>query len=367
MAEAPITVALLGGHPSRTGEARRLARLVDRLASRGVSARVVLPGGGTELREHGVDPLEEPWLARPWLARASARRLPMADPDFRPDLVHALHDEAAGAAAVLARLRDLPLIRTVEDDAGLDGPSRLDPRGLAAVVACDARMAALLDARDRAIGRLVRVIPPGFDPPADPGPADGSPPVGRVPVIGAMGRLGPGSGFETFLDAVHRVVETGRDVEFLVVGLGPGESRVRRRADRLGIADRLTFAGPSTLEDAFWGVVDVYHQPSAVPSCGRHLMAAMAAGRPCVAPDLDGLRQLLSPGDLGLLVPPGDPAALARALLSMLDRPLLARSLADRARAWACTHLDPDREADALASLYGAVARTSPPPATRRS
>lgn len=368
MAEAPITVALLSGPPARRGEVRRLARLIDRLASRGVTARLVTPGDGPALREHGVDPLEEPWLARPWLARVAARRLPMADPDFRPELVHALHDEAAEAAAALARRRDLPLIRTVEDDPGLDAHPRIEPRGLAALVSCDDRLAALLAARDQGFGRIVRVIPPGFDPPDDPGPVEDSPPVDRVPVIGAMGRLGPGSGFETFLDAIHRVVETGRDVEFLVAGLGPGESRVRRRADRLGIADRLTFAGPSTLEEGFWRVVDVYDQPAAVPTCGRSLMAAMAAGKPCVASDLDGPRQLLRLGERGLLVPPGDPAALARAMLSLLDQPLLARSLADRARAWASSQFDPDREADALASLYGAVARpASPPAATRRS
>jgi glycosyltransferase involved in cell wall biosynthesis len=106
-------------------------------------------------------------------------------------------------------------------------------------------------------------------------------------------------------------------------------------------------------------VVDVYIQPSHVPTCGRSLLAAMASGIPCIAAEVEGPRQLLDSGTRGLLVPPRDPSALALAMISLLDRPLLSRSLADLARSWASTHLDPEREADALADLYDDAVRAS--------
>ena len=59
-----------------------------------------------------------------------------------------------------------------------------------------------------------------------------------------------------------------------------------------------------------------------------------------------------------MIVPPGDSVALAHAFLLMLDQPMLARTLADRARDWAMNTFDPELEAQALATLYKEVVRS---------
>ncbi|WP_158633435.1 glycosyltransferase family 4 protein [Tautonia sociabilis] len=368
MGAPPIPVALVVGDLVRRGEVHRIARLVGRLTGRGIAALVIGSGGVSGLIERGIAAIEDPWLDRPWLGRVASGRVRRADPGAPAEVVHAMHAEVVRAAAELASGWGAPLVRTIEDYPGLDDPSRAEPRGSLVTVVGDDGLARRFAEEGRQPPESIRVIAPGIDP-IRGGEADtegAAIPGDRVRVIGAMGRLGSGSGFEAFLDAIHRVLKAGRDVEFLVAGLGPGESRLRRRAARLGIAERLTFASPAALESVFWEVIDLYCQPAAVATLGRPLMEAMVAGRPSVAADVEGLRGLLGGGGRGLLVPPGDAAALARAMLDLLDQPLLARSLGERSRQWALPRFDPDREADQLAALYAECARTGSPSSERR-
>ena len=75
--------------------------------------------------------------------------------------------------------------------------------------------------------------------------------------------------------------------------------------------------------------------PSEIEGFSLALLEAMACGLPCIATDAGGNREALANG-AGLLVPPGDPAALAKALASLLDDPDAARRMgsAARERAW---------------------------------
>ena len=372
MSEARKTVALLAGHVGRRGESRRLARLIGRLAERGYHGRLLCLGGVATMAPGAADALESPWLGRPWLRRLAARQLVQGDPGPRPDLVHALSEEVAPAALTLAGLWRAPAVVSSEQLPLLGGPPRFDLRRCDAIVVDDERLLrAIADVAELPEG-TVHVIPPGIEPPVE-GPDQGGPSEGsRLPVIGMMGRIAPGAGFEVFLDAIHRIVEAGRDVEFLVAGDGTNEARIRRRAERLEIADRLTFAGPSAIEGPFWRVVDLYCQPSTTPGPGRVLASAMVAGRPCIASDVAGYRAMLGEGDRGLLVPVGDPNALARAILGLLDAPDRRHDIAEHARTWARARFDPDREANTLVSLYDRLrelhqSRNDPGPAQTES
>ena len=190
----------------------------------------------------------------------------------------------------------------------------------------------------------------------------------RVSVVGAAGSLVPSSGFSTFLNAARRVLDAGIDAEFVLVGDGEEESDLRRRADRLRLTERLTFAGDADVGLSLWDVLDVYCQPSTVPTVGRNLARAMAHGLSCVASDIEGLRSLVVHGVTGLRFPPNDTNALARSILDLLaDRPRAARLGLD-ARAAVLRDYDLDREANTLAELYREVidaeASTRAEPAT---
>jgi glycosyltransferase involved in cell wall biosynthesis len=176
-----------------------------------------------------------------------------------------------------------------------------------------------------------------------------------VPVIGTAGPLVPSTGIVTFLSAARRVLDAGIDAEFVIAGQGEAEFDLRRRAERLRIADRTTFAGRNVIGLRFWRALDIFCQSSLVPTVGRTLALAMAYGVPAVATDLEGLRALVAHGETGLRVPPGDSGALARAILELLANPARTRLLGQAGREAIRHDFDPEDEATQLADLYSRV------------
>jgi glycosyltransferase involved in cell wall biosynthesis len=146
----------------------------------------------------------------------------------------------------------------------------------------------------------------------------------------------PLKGLVPLLEALAKV-RTERDADLVVIGKPRAESRVEETIDRLGLAGAVTFVSGVTDER----IVELYAEASVavVPSLyeGFSLPAieAMACGVPLVATTGGALPEVVgNDGETGLLVPPGDPGALAVALGRVLDDPVLAArlSLAGRQR-----------------------------------
>jgi glycosyltransferase involved in cell wall biosynthesis len=136
--------------------------------------------------------------------------------------------------------------------------------------------------------------------------------------IGIVGRLRPEKAHEVLLDAVAALALGGRDVRLCIVGDGPRRSELQLHAARLGIDNRITWAGErrdaATLAAAFDASVICSHWEG-LPLAA---LESMAAGVPLVATNVGGLPTLLEDG-AGLLVPPADPDALADALAGLVD------------------------------------------------
>jgi glycosyltransferase involved in cell wall biosynthesis len=327
MADVGFELVFLADRLTSRDELRALRVLTDGLGRLGHVCRVFCTSAPPG---HGIADLSEvPGLSRRWLLSWTARGLTLDDPPARPRILHVLKSRLADAAVEVAERWRIPYLLTVDEFPGRDGRLRLSRNWCRGLVATNRELAEALIVELGVPPRFLQTIERGVPDPVESTRLAATGP--RVPVVGAAGPLVPGSGFATFLNAARKVIDTGVDAEFLIAGDGD-EVELRRRADRLKIADRLTFAEDLSADFTFWDVLDVYCQTSVVPTSGRPLALAMAHGIPAIASDIQGLRSLVEPGVTGLRIPHGDASALADAILHLLSDPDHARSLGDAAR-----------------------------------
>jgi glycosyltransferase involved in cell wall biosynthesis len=248
---------------------------------------------------------------------------------LRPPLVYESHGFAPDVAAELPEL--ISTARTA-------GPSKLARlarrealvwREAAGYVTITKALADFLTGRFGARDNLA-VIPDGVRLAPD---RRRTPTPGGPPVIGYAGHLYAWKGVDVLLEAVARLP----NATALIVGGHESEadlSRLRERAQKLGIASRIEFAGlvpPSAvralLERAT--VLVLPNLPTAISTrftSPLKMFEYMAAGRAIVASDLPALREVLTDGVNAILVAAGDGDALARALARIIDdRPMAER------------------------------------------
>ena len=154
-----------------------------------------------------------------------------------------------------------------------------------------------------------------------------------APVIGIVASLTAPKDHPTFLRSARIVRDSVPSARFLIVGDGPLRRELEVTAAQLGLADSVLFAGHQMRVAPFIGSFDVAVLSSCdYEGCSNYLLEAMGLGRPVVATDIGGNRELVRHGETGLLVPPRDPAALAAAVLTLLHDRALASRLTDAAR-----------------------------------
>jgi glycosyltransferase involved in cell wall biosynthesis len=160
----------------------------------------------------------------------------------------------------------------------------------------------------------------------------------RAPLVGMLARLEHKKGFEDFLDAAARVAASREDVRFLVIGDNGLANRreyrrqLEARAARLGLGRRVVFMGFRMDVPYLLSQLSVSVLPSLSEGLSNTLLESMAAGVPVVATRVGGNPELVEDGATGWLVPPGDPAAVARAVHSLIEDADLAASFGRRAR-----------------------------------
>jgi len=149
---------------------------------------------------------------------------------------------------------------------------------------------------------------------------------GGACLVGTAGHLAAHKGMDVFLAAAAEAAAEIPAVRFVVIGRGEAEASLRREAGRLGLASRLVFAGfRDDMPDVFAGLDLFVLSSLSGEGSPAVLKEAMAAGTPLVATALDGIEEIVEDARHGLLVPPGNAPALARAMV------LLARDARLRA------------------------------------
>ena len=178
-------------------------------------------------------------------------------------------------------------------------------------------------------------------------------------VVGKVGRLFPLKGHEFFMAAAGDIVKEVPEARFLLVGDGILRQRLEEEAGRLGLRDRFVFTGlvPREQIPAMIAAMDVVVHTSLREGLARVLPQALAVGRPVVAFDIDGAREVVAEGKTGALVEPGDVAGLVRAVVRILREPEARARMGELGR----KRVDPEwRESemvDSIARLYLRLAK----------
>ena len=162
-------------------------------------------------------------------------------------------------------------------------------------------------------------------------------------IVGVVARLEPEKGHPTLLEAWPLVLAAVPEAYLLVVGEGSRREALERRAADLAIRDRVVFTGRRDDVPAVTAALDVAVLPSYREAQGLSILEAMALARPVVASAVGGIPEMIEDGVSGLLVPPHDPPALARAIVRLLtDHPyadVLARAGHDLVHERFCVEL----------------------------
>jgi glycosyltransferase involved in cell wall biosynthesis len=129
-------------------------------------------------------------------------------------------------------------------------------------------------------------------------------------------------GFDEVMDALPSLARDIPALVYLLVGDGTDRERLERKARELGVADRVRFTGRIAESEKadHYRLADAYVMPSRGEGFGFVLLEAMACGVPTVASRLDGGREAVRDGMLGILVDPSDPEDVKRGIREALAR-----------------------------------------------
>jgi glycosyltransferase involved in cell wall biosynthesis len=324
----------------RGGEAQAL-HLARGLGARGHRCLVAAPPGSPLLERAAASGVEAMALgARGEWDAAAARRLAQRCRAFGATVLHAHTAHALGLATLATLFGVKPrLVASRRVSFGLRHPFL----GRVKYSWRVARVIAVSEAIRRSLiaqgldARRVVTVHSGIDPARF---AAGSRERGRDALlslaarwpaeawlIGTAGHLAAHKGMDLFLDAAALAAEALPEARFVVIGEGERRRDLQARAARLGLGEKLLFAGyRDDMPDLLKGLdlfVLASHSGEGSPAV---LKEAMAAGTPLAATALDGVEEIIEDARHGLLTPPGDARALAQAMRTVAgDAPLRAR------------------------------------------
>jgi len=178
----------------------------------------------------------------------------------------------------------------------------------------------------------------------------GLPPSGKV--VGMMARLFPVKNHVMFLHAAALINKTIPETRFVLLGDGPLRGHLEALREELGLGSKVIFFGAQGDVGTYISVFDVAVLTSDTEGCSNSLLEAMALGKPVVATNVGGNREIIHHGETGLLVPRGDAQAFAEAVLRLIKNPDMAQTIGQKAREMVVARFDPMTMVRQYESLY---------------
>jgi glycosyltransferase involved in cell wall biosynthesis len=282
----------------------------------------------------------------------------------KPDLVHAYFFWSILWARLLKRLGLVRLLVENREDEGFSwgwlerALLRLTARQPDLIICVSQAVRRVVLRREHVDPGRVVVIPNGVSLPGSSA-ADRSPirhslglPT-TAPVVGMVANLNrPVKAVHIFLEAMAGILDAVPRARFLIVGGGRDEEALRRRAQTLGIADAVCFAGYRDDVAPFYGAMDVSVLTSLSEGLSITLLESMAAGLPVVVTRVGGNPEVVVEGETGYLVPPRDVRAFTDRVVELLRDPALRARMGAAGRARVATQFRIDQVAERYTAEY---------------
>jgi glycosyltransferase involved in cell wall biosynthesis len=289
---------------------------------------------------------------------AFIRRLKAARPDvFHASLNWPLSCKWGLAGAILARVPAILATHNLFLEVEYTFSSRLQQRLIAAgvgrYIAISSEIARRLRRAFWLPDKMVQVIYNGVPleqlvREADAGKKAGFTGDANRPLVLSVARYTPQKGLEYLIEAAADVPQA----VFLLAGEGSLREQFESQARWLGLQDRILLLGHRPDVPDLLANCDLFVLPSIYEGMPIALLEAMGAGKPVIATDLPGCRELITHGENGWIVPAGDSAALAEAIQLLLHDPALAGRLARAGQAHVREHFSMESVAQQITRVY---------------
>jgi glycosyltransferase involved in cell wall biosynthesis len=154
------------------------------------------------------------------------------------------------------------------------------------------------------------------------------------PIVGIAAWISPAKDHVGFIKCASMILKKRPEVRFAILGDGPNKLDIEVLVKDMGLTEQVVFLGMHNQVGDYLSLFDVAVLSSKDhEGCSNSILEYMYLGKPVVATDVGGNRELVKPGENGCLVPPNNPEALAQAILSLLDDPGKARRFGENGRA----------------------------------
>jgi glycosyltransferase involved in cell wall biosynthesis len=171
-------------------------------------------------------------------------------------------------------------------------------------------------------------------------------------VVGSIGRLVYQKGYQYFIKAAEILYGEKNKIRFIIVGDGPEKENLKSLVKASGLSETFMFTGQRFDIPQLLAMYDIFVLPSVLEGLPRVVIEAMAMEKPIVATDINGVREQLIHDRTGLIVPPRDPEALARAIIHLINDKKKANNLGRKARKSAKKRFDLKQTVSNIEKLY---------------
>jgi glycosyltransferase involved in cell wall biosynthesis len=155
---------------------------------------------------------------------------------------------------------------------------------------------------------------------------------GNSPVVGTVTRLEPQKAVDDLLRAAAIVKEQYPRTTFLIVGNGPLRGPLEKMARDLHLDDQVRFIGWRSDIPEILSTFDIFCLSSLWEGLPMTLLEAMALGKPIVATDVGGVREVVEDGETGFLSPPASPGYLAERIVALIKDSAMARNMGQKGK-----------------------------------